>query len=75
MSPDQQVNIFDVFTQADSKFTRKFEGTGVGLAICRSYCRIMGGDISFTSEEGKGSEFTIRVPTVISKSIHRIGAA
>lgn len=75
MSPDQQVNIFDVFTQADNKFTRKFDGIGVGLAICRSYCRIMGGDISFSSQKGKGSQFTIRVPTVISKTIHRLGVA
>ena len=64
MSLDQQDKIFNVFTQGDDSTTRKFEGLGLGLAISRGYCRLLGGDITLTSEVGKGSEFTVRIPTV-----------
>jgi CheY-like chemotaxis protein len=50
--------LFGSFMRVDSRSNRGIEGTGLGLAIARSLCRAMGGDISVTSEYGKGSVFT-----------------
>ena len=58
ISQDKQALIFDVFTQADSSTARRFGGSGLGLAISRSLAQMMGGDISVSSEVGKGSTFS-----------------
>ncbi|MEG3846616.1 HAMP domain-containing sensor histidine kinase [Microcoleus sp. herbarium19] len=62
MSQAQQHKLFEAFVQADSSATREYGGTGLGLTISRHYCRMMGGEISVESEEGKGSTFTVRIP-------------
>jgi signal transduction histidine kinase/ActR/RegA family two-component response regulator len=54
--------IFDSFSQADYSNTRKFGGTGLGLAITRQLTKLLNGDLSFTSEHGKGSVFTMIIP-------------
>jgi signal transduction histidine kinase len=59
---EQIESIFKAFTQADTSTTRKYGGTGLGLTITKSFCQIMGGDISVESEYGKGSCFTIHLP-------------
>ena len=55
--------IFDPFVQADSSVHRTFGGTGLGLAISRKFARALDGDISVSSEFGKGTTFTVSVDT------------
>jgi signal transduction histidine kinase len=62
MTPEQQAKLFEDFTQADASTAQRFGGTGLGLAITRKLARMMGGDVTVTSEPGKGSVFTVRLP-------------
>ncbi|MEN6307531.1 MAG: ATP-binding protein [Anaerohalosphaeraceae bacterium] len=59
---DKQELVFEAFTQADGSHTRKFGGTGLGLTITRQLVELLGGRISFLSNEGRGTIFTIQVP-------------
>jgi len=62
MTPEQQAHVFEAFAQAEASTMRDFGGTGLGLTITKNFCRMMGGDVTLTSEPGKGSIFTIRLP-------------
>jgi signal transduction histidine kinase len=62
MTPEQQAKLFEEFSQADRTTAQHFGGTGLGLAITRKLARMMGGDVTVTSEPGKGSVFSVRLP-------------
>ena len=63
MEEQQCVEVFKPYTQADSSTTRKYGGTGLGLTISRQYCEMMGGSLEVSSKLGKGSTFTVKIPT------------
>jgi GAF domain-containing protein/DNA-binding response OmpR family regulator len=68
MTPEQLDKLFEAFTQADAATTRRYGGTGLGLALSRRLCRMMGGDVTVESEAGRGSTFTIRLPVVVRET-------
>lgn len=59
---EDQDTLFQPFHQLDSGLTRKHDGTGLGLMICRRLAELMGGEIRLRSEWGRGSEFTVVLP-------------
>jgi CheY-like chemotaxis protein len=65
MTPEQMGKLFQEFSQASTRTASKYGGTGLGLAISRHFCRVMGGDITVTSQPGAGSTFTIHLPRVV----------
>ena len=72
MTPEQMSKLFEDFAQADQTTARQYGGTGLGLAITRRLCRMMGGDVTVTSESGKGSKFTVRCRLAATALLHRI---
>jgi signal transduction histidine kinase/DNA-binding response OmpR family regulator len=65
--PNKIDHVFEEFSQADDSTTRDYGGTGLGLPISRSFCRMMGGDLTVASVIGEGSTFMIRLPAVVQE--------
>ena len=59
---EAQPSLFDPFVQVDRSAKRSFEGSGLGLAICKNLVDLMQGEISFESEERKGTTFKVSIP-------------
>jgi len=68
LSSEQIVRLFQPFTQADASTTRKFGGTGLGLALTRRFCQMMRGDVTVHSVPNEGSVFTIKLPAIVPES-------
>ncbi len=62
ISEQDQKRLFEVFTQMDSSPTRKYEGVGLGLAITKRLCEMLGGSIKLTSQPKVGSSFHFSIP-------------
>lgn len=62
IAKDAQQRIFQPFIQADAGISRQFGGTGLGLALSRSLCEAMQGQLSVSSQEGSGSRFSVTLP-------------
>lgn len=62
ITQEDQRHIFDEFRQGSEGFTRQFEGTGLGLTICKKFTDLLGGTIMVESKPGKGSTFTLILP-------------
>ena len=75
LNAEQIGRLFQEFSQADISTTRKYGGTGLGLAVSRRLCRLMGGEITVTSEPGKGSTFTVRLPVDVRRIAETAAAA
>lgn len=71
MSEQQIQKLFQPFSPVDEETTRRYGGSGVGLALTRRFCNIMGGDISVKSKLGEGCTFTIRLPADVASAIDR----
>jgi PAS domain S-box-containing protein len=62
---DKLERIFEEFSQADDSTTKNFGGTGLGLALVKRFCQMMGGDVWVESTEGEGSSFILELPAVV----------
>ena len=62
MTAEQQQHIFEEFQQADYTIARQYGGTGLGLALSRRFCQLIGAEISVTSYPDQGSRFVVRLP-------------
>ena len=72
---DAQEMVFDEFRQVDGSATRRYGGSGLGLALARRLARLLGGDLELTSEPGQGSLFTLELPLDLDPSPGAAGPA
>jgi signal transduction histidine kinase len=68
MTSEQAGKVFEAFTQADVTTTRKYGGTGLGLALVSRFCRLLGGSVAVDSRVGRGSRFTVRLPRRVDEA-------
>ena len=66
MTSEQIDKLFEAFQQAEASTTRNYGGTGLGLALTRRLCRMMGGDVTVESRPGEGSVFTVALPWTVA---------
>ncbi|MDR5839189.1 ATP-binding protein [Caballeronia sp. LZ034LL] len=62
IAPEHQQVVFEEFGQVENRLQQYVKGTGLGLPLCRKLCKLLGGDVSLTSEAGRGSVFSATIP-------------
>jgi len=75
ITPEQLTRIFQPFAQADSSTSRRFGGTGLGLAISKHLAAALGGELTVTSQPGRGSTFTLTIATGALDNVPRSTAS
>ncbi len=75
MTPEQMSRLFESFTQAESSTSRRYGGTGLGLALTRRFSEMMGGSVDVTSAAGVGSTFTLRIPAQVDRARRAMAAS
>jgi signal transduction histidine kinase len=75
MTAEQQAKLFQPFQQADAQTSVKYGGTGLGLALSRRFCRMMGGDIAMTSQPDVGTTFSVHIPSVALEAAAEVEGA
>lgn len=75
ISQENLQKLFQNFNQADASTARNYGGTGLGLALSQTLCRLMGGKISAESSLGHGSRFTIDVPVDAERANNAVSGA
>jgi signal transduction histidine kinase len=69
IAPEDHEAVFEEFRQVGKDYTRKAEGTGLGLALTRKFVELHGGKIRVKSEPGKGATFTFTLPLEPARSV------
>jgi hypothetical protein len=62
ITEDQKETIFDRFVQGEPSLSKRYGGTGAGLALCRELCELMGGTLTLCSTVGEGAHFEVKIP-------------
>jgi signal transduction histidine kinase len=73
MKPEQLSRLFQAFSQGDTDIQTKYGGTGLGLVLSRRFAHMMGGEVTVTSEEGRGSVFVVWLPRLAPAPVAVVG--
>ena len=69
IAPDSLSRLFTEYEQGDASVVANYGGTGIGLALSRRFCILLGGNVSVVSRPGHGSSFTVNIPTHLSEDV------
>ena len=68
LTEEQQAKLFRPFAQGDTSISRRYGGTGLGLALVWRFCELMGGDVQAAGAPGAGARFTVRLPATLREA-------